>query len=96
MNPQKIIVRPIQTEKSAQLKNFRNIICFEVSKDANKIEVKKAVEKLFGVKVAEVRAINMKRKPKAYGRYKGYRPGFKKVYVRLKEGEKTIEFFEGV
>lgn len=96
MNPQKIIVRPIQTEKSAYLKNLKNIICFEVSKDANKIEVKKAVEKLFGVKVAEVRSINIKRKPKAYGRYRGYRPGFKKVYVRLKEGEKTIEFFEGV
>lgn len=96
MIPQKIIVRPIQTEKSANLKNLKNIICFEVSKDANKIEVKKAVEKLFGVKVAEVRAINIKRKPKAYGRYRGHRPGSKKVYVRLKEGEKTIEFFEGV
>ncbi len=96
MKPQEIIIRPIQTEKSANLKNLRNIICFEVSRKVNKIEVKKAVEKLFGVKVQEVKIVNLKRKPKAYGRYRGYRSGFKKAYVRLKEGEKTIEFFEGV
>lgn len=96
MNPQKLIIRPIQTEKSANLKNLKNIVCFEVSKEANKIEVKKAIEKLFNVKIQEVKVLNLKRKPKAYGRYRGYRPGFKKVYVRLKEGEKTIEFFEGV
>jgi len=95
MKPQEIILRPIQTEKSSNLKGLKNIVCFEVLRDANKIEVKKAVEKLFGVKVEEVKIVNLKRKPKAYGRYRGYRPGFKKAYVRLKEGEKTIEFFEG-
>lgn len=96
MNPQEIIIRPIQTEKSANLKNLKNIICFEVADWANKIEVKKAVEKLFSVKVQEVKILNMKSKPKAYGRYRGRRAGFKKAYVRLKEGEKTLEFFEGV
>jgi large subunit ribosomal protein L23 len=95
MKPQEIILRPIQTEKSSNLKGLKNIVCFEVLRNANKIEVKKAVEKLFGVKVEEVKIVNLKRKPKAYGRYRGYRPGFKKAYVRLKEGEKTIEFFEG-
>ncbi len=96
MNPQKVIIRPIQTEKSTAIKNLKNIVAFVVDKDANKVEVKKAVEKLFGVKVEEVKILNMKKKPKAYGRYRGYRSGYKKAYVRLKEGEKTIEFFEGV
>lgn len=95
MDPQKIIIRPVQTEKTTGLKG-KNIYCFEVERSANKIQVKKAVEKLFNVKVEEVKILNLKRKPKSYGRFRGYRPGYKKAYVRLKEGEKTLEFFEGV
>ena len=93
---QTIILRPLQTEKTTRLHAASNVVCFEVARDANKIEVRKAVETLFGVKVREVRIAVMKRKPKMLGRYKGYRPGWRKAYVRLAPGEKTIEFFQGV
>jgi large subunit ribosomal protein L23 len=93
---QSIIIRPLQTEKTTRQHAESNIVCFEVARDANKIEVRKAVETLFSVKVKEVRIAVMKRKPKALGRYQGFRPGWRKAYVRLAPGEKTIEFFQGV
>jgi large subunit ribosomal protein L23 len=94
--PQNILIRPLQTEKTTRQHTANNTVCFEVARDANKIEVRKAIETLFGVKVKEVRIAVMKPKPKKLGRYTGFRPGWRKAYVRLAPGEKTLEFFQGV
>ncbi len=96
MRIQEIIRRPLITEKSTVLKDERGIVAFEVDVRANKIEVKRAVEAQFKVKVADVRTARMHGKVRRQGRYSGRRPDWKKVYVRLAEGEKPIEFFEGV
>jgi large subunit ribosomal protein L23 len=96
MEPQHVIRRPLITEKSTRLKEASNTICFEVNRDANKIEIAKAVTALFGVKVADVRVANRVGKLKRMGRFLGRRKAWKKAYVRLVEGEKPIEFFEGV
>lgn len=96
MNNHQIIQRPIVTEKSMALKEEGNVIAFEVAPEANRIEVKRAVEKLFGVKVASVRLINVRGKMKRLGRNVGKRRDWKKAYVRLMPGEKAPEFFEGV
>jgi large subunit ribosomal protein L23 len=76
------------------LKETQATVCFEVHRDATKPEIKKAVESLFGVKVADVRVANMHGKVKRQGRYAGRRPDWKKAFVVLKQGEKMIEFFE--
>ncbi len=96
MRLQEIIRRPLITEKSTQLKDDRGIVAFEVDVRANKIQVKKAVEAKFKVKVAEVRVASMHGKVRRQGRHSGRRPDWKKAYVRLAAGEKPIEFFEGV
>jgi large subunit ribosomal protein L23 len=96
MEPQQVIRRPLITEKATRLKEASNTICFEVDRDANRIEIAKAVTALFGVKVADVRVANRKGKLKRMGRFLGRRKAWKKAYVRLVEGEKPIEFFEGV
>jgi large subunit ribosomal protein L23 len=96
MRTQEIIRRPLITEKSTEQREERNIVAFEVHRDANKIEVKKAVEAQFKVKVAEVRIARVHGKVRRQGRYVGRRPDWKKAYVRLAEGEKQIEFFEGM
>lgn len=93
---QAIIRRPLVTEKSTTMKEDSNIIAFEVAPSANKIEVKKAVEMLFKVKVAEVRLFNVRGKMKRMGRNVGKRRDWKKAYVRLVEGQKAPDFFEGV
>jgi large subunit ribosomal protein L23 len=89
-----VIRRPLITEKSTALKESQATVCFEVHRDATKPEIKKAVESLFGVKVADVRVANMHGKVKRQGRYAGRRPDWKKAFVVLKQGEKMIEFFE--
>lgn len=89
-----VIRRPLITEKSTGLKETQGTVCFEVHRDATKPEIKKAVESLFGVKVADVRVANMHGKVKRQGRYSGRRPDWKKAFVVLKKGEKMIEFFE--
>lgn len=96
MRVQDIIRRPLITEKSSQLRDANNIVAFEVHRDANKIQVKQAVETQFKVKVAEVRIANAHGKVRRQGRYAGRRPDWKKAYVRLAEGQKPIEFFEGM
>ena len=96
MNAHQVIVRPLVTEKSTMQKETGNVIAFEVDPKANKIEVKRAVEELFKVKVAEVRLFNVGGKMKRLGRSVGKRKDWRKAYVRLKEGEKAPEFFEGV
>lgn len=95
-DPRTIIVRPIVTEKTADLKEQSNIVCFEVSTGANRIEIRQAVEKLFNVKVMDVRVVNLKGKLRRFGRFSGHRPDWRKAYVRLAPGEKTIEFFDQV
>lgn len=96
MNNHQIIIKPLLTEKSISAKETSNIIAFEVHQKANKIEVKRAVEGLFEVKVAEVRLMNVRGKMKRLGRNVGKRPDWRKAYVRLAEGERAPEFFEGV
>jgi large subunit ribosomal protein L23 len=89
-----VLRRPLITEKSTILKETQRSLCFEVHRDATKPEIKKAVETLFGVKVADVRVANVHGKLKRQGRYQGRRPDWKKAYVVLREGEKMVEFFD--
>jgi large subunit ribosomal protein L23 len=89
-----VLRRPLVTEKSARLKDEARAVCFEVHRDATKPEIKKAVESLFEVKVAEVRVVRTHGKVKRQGRHQGRRPDAKKAYVVLKAGEKMIEFLE--
>ena len=96
MRVQDIIRRPLITEKSTELREEGNIVAFEVARNANKIQVKRAVEAQFKVKVAEVRISNVHGKTRRQGRFVGRRPDWKKAYVRLAAGEKPIEFFEGM
>jgi large subunit ribosomal protein L23 len=97
MNANEIIRRPLVTEKSTLMRETgANVIAFEVDPDANKIQVKDAVEALFKVKVAEVRLFNVRGKVKRMGRFAGKRRDWRKAYVRLKEGEKAPDFIEGV
>jgi large subunit ribosomal protein L23 len=95
MEPQQLIRRPLITEKSTRLKEASNTICFEVARNANRIEIARAVTALFGVKVIDVRVANRKGKWKRMGRFIGRRKDWKKAYVRL-EPDQKIEFFEGV
>ncbi len=92
---QDIILRPIITENSMDGIADKKYT-FEVAKDANKVEIKAAVEKLFGVKVAKVNTINVDGKLRRYGRYEGYTASRKKAIVTLTEDSKTIEFFDGM
>ncbi len=96
MRPENVIIRPLITEKATELRDDKNIVAFEVSPRANKIEVKRAVEAQFKSKVADVRIARVRGKKRRQGRYVGRRPDWKKAYVRLADGEKPIEFFEGV
>jgi len=91
-----VIRRPLVTEKTTVAKETIRTLVFEVHRDATKPEIKKAVEKLFSVKVEQVRTANMPGKLRRQGRYQGHRPDWKKAYVLLKEGEKMIEFHEAV
>jgi len=91
-----IIVAPLITEKTTILKERKGILAFRVDRRANKIEIRRAVETLFKVKVAGVRTENVRGKEKRVGRYTGRRPDWKKAYVMLKPGEKPIEYFEAV
>lgn len=91
----KVIIRPLLTEKNARMKESENRVVFEVMPDANKIEVKKAVEEAFKVSVEAVNILNVTGKVKRLGKNVGKRRDWKKAIVTLKEGS-TIEFFEGV
>lgn len=95
-SPSKIIIRPLLTEKNLLAKEKTNTLAFEVSVDAGKVEIAKAVEELFKTKVAEVRTINVMGKKKRLGRFEGKRANTKKAYVRLKKGQKPVEYFEGL
>lgn len=107
-SPQSVIKRPLLTEKSARLREtggaaqahpegeaYAQKVVFEVARDANKIDVKAAVQTLFKVTVIDVRTLIVRGKEKRVGRFGGQRPSWKKAFVTLKPGD-NIEFFEGV
>jgi large subunit ribosomal protein L23 len=89
-----IIMSPLVTEKSTIQREGQNQYSFKVYKRANKIEIKDAVERLFKVKVREVRTVTIRGKVKRLGKRFGKRPDWKKAIVTVKEGDR-IEFFEG-
>jgi large subunit ribosomal protein L23 len=107
-SPQTVIKRPLLTEKSARLREtggakaaaaegeaYAQKVVFEVARDANKIDIRRAVEQLFKVSVTDVRTLVVRGKVKRVGRFSGQRPSWKKAFVTLKPGD-NIEFFEGV
>jgi large subunit ribosomal protein L23 len=91
---QKIVRRPMITEKSTRQKEEGRQYVFEVDRDANKVEIQSAIERLFKVKVLQVRTSNVLGKVKRLGRRYGKRADWKKAIVTLKEGDR-IDFFEG-
>jgi len=106
--PQHIIKRPLLTEKSARLRetggaasahpegeSYAQKLVFEVARDANKIEIRHAIEVLFKVTVTQVNTVVVRGKAKRVGRFSGQRPAWKKAVVTLNPGD-NIEFFEGV
>jgi large subunit ribosomal protein L23 len=105
---QSILKRPLLTEKSARLRetggaasapaegeSYAQKVVFEVARDANKVDVRHAVQELFNVSVTHVHTIVVRGKQKRIGRFAGRRPSWKKAFVTLKPGD-NIEFFEGV
>ena len=90
-----IIKKPLFTEKGAPLKETENTILVDVSRDATKIEICKALEEIFNVKVEKVSIINTHGKLKRFGKSSGRRPDRKKAIITLKKGEK-LDFIEGV
>jgi large subunit ribosomal protein L23 len=105
---QSVIKRPLLTEKSARLREtggaaqahaegdaYAQQVVFEVARDSNKIDIRRAVETLFKVAVTDVRTLIVRGKTKRVGKYSGRRPAWKKAFVTLKRGD-NIEFFEGV
>jgi len=91
-----IIRRPIITEKGLGVKETQHTVVFEVAKDATKTEIKEAVQRVFKVKVDHMRTAIFHGKFRRRGRAEGFRSDWKKAYVRLKEGEKMIEYAESI
>ena len=94
-SPYDIVKKPIITEQSMS-GVAEKVYVFEVAKNANKIEIRQAIEEIFGVKVAKINTMNVPGKEKRMGVHSGFRPDWKKAVVRLTEESKTIEFFEGM
>jgi len=90
-----VIRRPLITEKTSTLREDGRTIVFEVAAEANKVEVRRAVEQLLGSKVDSIRTSIAHGKVKRQGRFAGRRPDWKKAYVRLRDGEKLPDFLEG-
>jgi len=95
MRVTQVIRRPIITEKTTVIREDGQTLVFQVAKDANKIDIKRAVEQLLGAKVKSVRTSLAHGKVKRQGRYSGQRPDWKKAYVRLREGEALPDFLQG-
>jgi large subunit ribosomal protein L23 len=89
-----VIKRPVVTEKGLTKKESERTLCFEVAKDANKTQIRNAIQTLFKVKVAEVRTSTTAGKLRRRGKFAGYRADWKKAYVKLKVGEKMPEYAE--
>jgi len=94
MTIQEVIRRPLVTEKGVEMKEAARTMCFEVAPDANKVQIRSAVERLFKVKVEEVRTVNGVGKIRRRGRFSGYRSDWKKAYVKLRKGQKVPEYTE--
>jgi large subunit ribosomal protein L23 len=95
MNLTDVIRRPLITEKTTIQREDGRTIVFEVAAGANKVEIRQAIEKLLGSKVASIRTTIAHGKVKRQGRFSGRRSDWKKAYVRLRDGEKVPEFLEG-
>jgi large subunit ribosomal protein L23 len=94
MNIHSVLIKPVVTEKGMTKREEERTLCFEVARDANKIQVKQAVEKLFSVKVEQVRTATFEGKLRRRGKFMGYRSDWKKAYVKLLPGQKVPEFTE--
>ena len=94
-DPRSIIRRALITEKGSQLRETQNRFYFQVHPDANKLEIRQAIETIFKVDVVEVRTMNVHGKPKRQGRWEGRRSSWKKAIVKLKEGQ-AIELFDTI
>ncbi|MBI1357603.1 MAG: 50S ribosomal protein L23 [Acidobacteria bacterium] len=92
MTPYEVLRGPLVTEKSETIRAEEKTLCFRVHKDATKTDIRNAVRKVFKVEVEDVRTINYSGKMKRKGRYAGYRPDWKKAYVKLKAGQKMVEY----
>ncbi len=92
MSPFEVIQGPLVTEKSETRKETDRTLCFEVNPKATKTDIKNAVQAIFKVKVEAVRTANFPGKLRRRGRYAGYRRDWKKAYVKLKEGQKMVEY----
>lgn len=95
MTPQEILIRPLITEKSTLQKEANNQLTFEVDRRANKVEIRRAVEKIFNVQVTGVRTVQMEGKARRFGRTIGRHRHWKKAMVTLAAGQ-HVEFFEDV
>jgi large subunit ribosomal protein L23 len=94
-NPRSIILKPLVTEKGSRLREQGNKYLFSVLPDANKLEIKRAVQDIFNVKVKDVQTIAVRGKVKRMGVFQGKRPDWKKAVVTLEEGQ-SIDLFEQV
>ena len=94
--PYQIIQRPIITEKGLDVKEKARTLCFQVHRDASKVEIRQAVQTIFKVRVVSVHTANVPGKLRRRGRYMGYKSDWKKAYVRLRSGEKIPEYAENV
>lgn len=90
-----VIRRPLITEKTTVLREDGRTVVFEVAREATKVDIRRAVERLLGAKVADVRTSTTRGKLKRQGRFVGRRADWKKAYIRLKAGEKLPDFLEG-
>ena len=93
-DPRQIVRRPLITERASQLQEDQNKYLFEVRRDANKIDIKRAMEAMFEVDVVKVNTSSVSGKVKRLGRFQGRRASWKKAIVTLAAGQ-TIDFFEG-
>jgi large subunit ribosomal protein L23 len=94
-DPREVIIRPVVTEASAAMQELERTYTFIVSKDANKLEIRNAVQSLFSVRVTGVRTANYQGKWRRVGRSLGRRPAYKKAVVKLAEGDE-IDVYEGI
>jgi large subunit ribosomal protein L23 len=95
-SPYQIIQRPVITEKGLDIKENQSTLVFQVAKAATKTEIKEAVQLIFKVKVRSVRTANYPGKERRRGKFAGYRPDWKKAYVRLLAGEKMPEYAQNL
>ena len=95
-SPYQVLRKPIITEKGLDMKENRRTLVLQVHSDANKVEIKQAVQSVFKVKVQSVHTANFRGKMRRRGRSFGYRLDWKKAYVKLKGGEKMPEFAENI